>query len=412
MIEVLNSWRSYSSLEKIDYLLSQIFSGNRDLNNITQLNQISTILSKMKKFSVQGASASMLATIVEGLPDRDQMALSKEVCAATEKCIRKIILVTLYQKQMNAQFNLLKIHNQIQQRQFRNSDRLYCEFHIQTALSESKNSLKRVFSIMYLIDSTKTKYCIERGMAITVLLMLLSDQDGKVRSYAIQLAEALAESERDVLEVFNKTEKPRSTKKTMGKPDPVSLKVKKANMFLTELINQKQEIIQDRSQLKTFLDRTSHADILEVLLRGLLDLPSYDLKSKFIEVLALVENHDMVFSITFGQTLHRLFSLQKILQRPKLGIEETVKVEGEAKMLANLGKLVNSLCVRSDNSKALVQALVFPLFDYVLQNFPEIEETLVLLSETMFKKVEELDDQNRLRVFYCYLSVQKGLRSA
>lgn len=113
----LSQWRAYSSLEKIDYLVSQILSGNRDPTDLTQLNQISRILSKMKKFNEsREASASMLVSIIEALPTREQLTQAREVINVTEKCIRKIILITLYQKQMNSQFNLLRIHNLLQQR--------------------------------------------------------------------------------------------------------------------------------------------------------------------------------------------------------------------------------------------------------------------------------------------------------
>jgi hypothetical protein len=68
------------------------------------------------------------------------------------------------------------------------------------------------------------------------------------------------------------------------------------------------------------LDRTAHPELLEVLLRDLLDLPSYAIKGKLIEVLALAESHSLIFSITLGDTMQRLFSLPDVLNRPTLGL--------------------------------------------------------------------------------------------
>jgi len=61
--------------------------------------------------------------------------------------------------------------------------------------------------------------------------------------------------------------------------------------------------------------------MLEVLLRNLLDLPTFQLKTKMIEVLALVDKHSNVFAMTFADTINRLFNLRIILTQPKLGID-------------------------------------------------------------------------------------------
>ena len=166
------------------------------------------------------------------------MNTSKEISRMTEKCIRKIILITLYQKQLNGKFNLFRLHNAIIKEQFKDSNRLYCEFHVQIALEESKNSLKRVFSVMYLIDCTKTKFVIEHSVALSVVLMLLSDTDEKVRTYALVLAEAITQQppEKEVLQIFRETAKPRSTKKAQSKEGHAPLKAKKAIEYLEELL--------------------------------------------------------------------------------------------------------------------------------------------------------------------------------
>ena len=234
---------------------------------------------------------------------------------------------------------------------------------------------------------------IEPGMALSVLLMLLSDKDEKVRTYALSLAEAIVQQPQDkeILEIFSNTEKPRSTRKS-NKTGPSPLSVKQANSFLRELIELSHEIIHDRSQLKTFLDKMTHKDVLEFLLRGLLDLPTYSLKSKMIDVLSLAESHSMTFSISLGATLQRLFSLRDVLSQPKLGLESTDLnqhsndfanlIRGETQMLCSLGKLVNRICLASiENCKPLVQALVLPLITYIQNDFLKHASSILQKSE-------------------------------
>ena len=68
-----------------------------------------------------------------------------------------------------------------------------------TALSESsaKNSLKRVFSVMFLADATESKYVVDHPMIVSVILMLLADKDTHVRKAALKLAEAVAAQPED-----------------------------------------------------------------------------------------------------------------------------------------------------------------------------------------------------------------------
>ena len=230
---------------------------------------------------------------------------------------------------------------------------------------------------MHLIDCTRSRFIIEPIMALSVLLMLLSDADSKVRSYAFSLAEAIVEQpeDKEVLEIFSDTEKPRSAKKTT-KTGPTPLNAQQANQFLEELIGQKHEITQDQSQLKTFLDKTAHKEVLEFLLRGLLDFPTYGLKSKMIDILSLTESHSLTFSISLGTIVQRLFSLRSVLSQPRLGLESAdIKentnesanlIHGEMKMLCSLGKLVNQICQASiADCKPMVQALVLPLITHI-----------------------------------------------
>ena len=53
--------------------------------------------------------------------------------------------------------------------------------------------------------------------------------------------------------------------------------------------------------------------MLEAVLRTLLDLPTYEMKGKLLEVLSLPDNHSMVFSLTLADILNRVFSLRALL---------------------------------------------------------------------------------------------------
>ena len=146
---------------------------------------------------------------------------------------------------MDSKFNLLRIHNSLFARQFSSLDKLYCEFHIQTALKRpsSSNTLKRVFSIMHLIDCTKSKYSINPVIMISIILMLLSDTDARVRSSAMRLAQTVAQQDsKAILDVFADTTKPQSAKKAATRPDYSPMKPKKAQLFLEELLRYQSEI--------------------------------------------------------------------------------------------------------------------------------------------------------------------------
>ena len=52
-----------------------------------------------------------------------------------------------------------------------------------------------------------------------------------------------------MLEVFNTTEKPKSTKKVQDKKDFTPMKIKPIQKFMKDLIKMKNEIVSDKSQL-------------------------------------------------------------------------------------------------------------------------------------------------------------------
>lgn len=84
------------------------------------------------------------------------------------------------------------VHEALAKTVFENSDRAQAEFHIVTALKQATeaNSLKRVFSVMFLQNQAQTKFAIDHQMMASVITMLLNDPDAHVRRAALNLAEA------------------------------------------------------------------------------------------------------------------------------------------------------------------------------------------------------------------------------
>ena len=176
----------------------------------------------------------------------------------------------------------------------------------------------------------------------------------------MKLAQTVVEQrdEKAILDVFADTKKPSSTKKSSTKAGHSPMKPKKAQLFLEELLQHQSEIVQDSSQLKTFLDKTKQQDLLEIVLRTLLDLPTYEMKGRLIEVLSLPNEHSMVFSLTLADILNRLFSLRSILApvKSKLGLADDdinpkdaaslLLARKELGMLCSLAALINKLCLK------------------------------------------------------------------
>ena len=147
---------------------------------------------------------------------------------------------------------------------------------------------------------------IEAAFAIPTVLILMEDEDKVIRAHAIKYAKSIIDNQsRSHITVFNSTEKPKSVNKTKQPLTP--LKPSKAVLFLEELSAGHSEILQDPSQLATFLNKSKHQDVFEIVLRTLLDWPTNEIKSKLISLLSCVNLHNMVFSISLSDTLNRIY---------------------------------------------------------------------------------------------------------
>ena len=84
---------------------------------------------------------------------------------------------------MNPEFDLATVHKQLLENQFGGSDRHYCEYQIEVALNESDSNkpLKRIFAILYLIETLENRYLIDATFMLPMILMLLTDKDATIR---------------------------------------------------------------------------------------------------------------------------------------------------------------------------------------------------------------------------------------
>ena len=86
------------------------------------------------------------------------------------------------------------------------------------------------------------------------------------------------------------------------------MKLQQAQALLNELLKVKTELIADKSQLGTALNKYKKSEIFEEVLRILLDLPSFLCKAKLLSMLSIVKNHSSIFSINLSHNIGRLFT--------------------------------------------------------------------------------------------------------
>lgn len=95
-------------MERIDYFLSQVEEKFHGLKTMDDVQIVNKTLSQFKKYLKPSDNiSSILLTIVKLLPE----AKKDDMRVLVEKCIRKVIVITLQQKQMSQTFNLIKVHN-------------------------------------------------------------------------------------------------------------------------------------------------------------------------------------------------------------------------------------------------------------------------------------------------------------
>lgn len=214
------------------------------------------------------------------------------------------------------------------------------------------------------------------------------------------------------MEVFTKTEKPKSAKKSSkGTISPV--KPQKAQQFLQELLKNEAEIIHDRHQLRTVLDKTKHSDLFTQAIGTLLDFPTFEIKTKLIKIFGSVSNLNLIFATNLASYLPKILALENLNQ--KLGMtenEEKKKDQGFIDMMKSLGSLIQKICESNENHGVEVAlSLTMPFINKVYHH-PELEETVSLLMTECFLSKQLLtsfEDKDSLRALKMYLKLQKSM---
>jgi hypothetical protein len=92
--------------------------------------------------------------------------------------------------------------------------------------------------------------------------------------------------------------------------------------------------------------------ILETLIRSLLDFPSSQSKSQFLEVMRLSNKFSLVFAMTLSDSLKREFFSMKT---------KTQLTYQDSKYLSEIANLISKICINSaETTEEHIATLVFP----------------------------------------------------
>ena len=150
-------------------------------------------------------------------------------------------------------------------------------------------------------------------MASGLILILLNDTNSVIRHHAIELATvyeaALASPNCDnnIVTCFDSNKKIISqAKRSADKFAPLK---KPITAHLLKTISKvKLELIEDRNQLGTTLNKVKNQEIFEHLVRSLSEYPSFISKGKLISVLSLVPHQTLVFAMNLCKVQDKLFA--------------------------------------------------------------------------------------------------------
>jgi hypothetical protein len=95
------------------------------------------------------------------------------------------------------------------------------------------------------------------------------------------------------------------------------MKSKSVSSLLSDLLQVRVELIQDRSQLKLCLNKYQKPEVFEEILRTLLDYPTFRLKQRLLDVLSLVQKQANIFCLNLVQVLTKLFVQIEHKQSPE-----------------------------------------------------------------------------------------------
>ena len=87
---------------------------------------------------------------------------------------------------------------------------------------------------MHITECLKTKYALEPPLLLSMILSLLLDPNQQIRIATLKLAQAIVDlnQDRELMEIFTSTLKPKSARKAHDKKPTTPLKTKKIQAFL------------------------------------------------------------------------------------------------------------------------------------------------------------------------------------
>lgn len=160
------------------------------------------------------------------------------------------------------------------------------------------------------------------------------------------------------LSVFTETAKPKSVKKTQDKQDFTPLKIKPIQKLFKTIMQLKDEIIADKTQVGIAFNASSNVTFVDQTVRILLDLPTIKMRTKFVSALRILNKYSIVFGM----------SLQEQLNKEYYQLKQRVIDTKDHEYLSVLGDLINKISTQknSDAKEEFITSLIFPYLHYVL----------------------------------------------
>eukprot|EP00347_Sterkiella_histriomuscorum_P023758 403333488 len=310
---------------------------------------LQTLKTSLSSLSVNFLT-QFLQTILTKLPN--------DVIQTAPKIFSKILGLALNLKQKDLTYNMNQIISHLITNFLNNQIQRYVEYLIQLCL-ETKNDLKKMFCLTNLSQLSKLRQ-IEPAFMVITALVCMNDQSQLVRSGAFNLASILISQGEslELLEIFKNTPKPRSAKKSFSDKQAFTpMKQKPMKSILKDLIQMKTEILTDRSQLSVGLNNSPHVKLIDQVVRSMIDLPSIKVKSKFVEVLSLLNNFSVIFSM----------GLQEQLNKEFLMINQNKLSQDSQDYLYQVGQLIQQVCRRQTHEtiEEHISSLVFPYISLI-----------------------------------------------
>ncbi|CDW83415.1 heat repeat-containing protein 1 [Stylonychia lemnae] len=372
LIILLRNFKQYTQSTDIAQIIKHQFESRSQQDKLSLAQDILKAIKSSIKVIPKELQIQILDQVLE--------LLSKGINSMDNKLISLLIGYGLKLKHQSNSFDMNKLLGDIIKLFFQNDLKQYVSFLISFGV-ESKNAQKRKFAIMNLKEISKLSIITPAFMVMSTLIYL-NDESSLVRMEAINLAKQLIVQSENLnqIEIFNNTQKPKSAKKQNDRQDFTPLKSKPLKSILKDLVAMGNEIITDKSQLQIVLSNSPHTKVIDQVVRHILDLPTITLKSKFVEILSLLTNFSLVFSM----------SLQEQLNKEFFQLKQGKTAEQELAYLYQIGSLIQQICKKqgSDMVEEHISSLLFPYLKIVFTlplNYQHEDLVLNLLTKVVIR---------------------------